>query len=747
MYSTSAGSTEGPRMRIYQLFFNMLLLLLLTPRNLTAQMSFDPAASTLFLTVYDSAGTVIRNGLGVAVVDARHALTAADLLRDGVRATIRATKDGRGVDVSGVDYIDWQNGVALLRLPTDVGASVASISEEIPAARESVFFVAQVSPSAIAIHGTVLDRQVQLGPLSVVLLSLRPEGVPLGAPVFLSNGTLLGINGFRLDTSIVGQVEMVPASNYAPFLQTGTSTIPLRNSASTFPYREVRRAVVNHVLGKAPEAIRIVSDIISQYPVYISARLFLAYMVWEDPGRAAQILNEIPLGLIDPFMLHFNLGVALYYLRNFEASRIEIEKAQAFAEGASQVEYFRGLLALAVGDSAEGMRLLRSSAERKDASLPSLVNWGSLLFQREDYASAFNIFTQAAKLSPRNRQVLLGLGASQFALRDYQAAYGSFQLVLKDSPQDPNASLGLGLVSQALGEFSNASSALRAYLRAYPDQPIAYEILGNVLLQAGDYKGAIDAYRETIRLDPSLSSEIASQSASLVESTARTLALKAFKKIIVPMPEYVGLSGQVQKLRNIELARQLQEIAFHLPSIAQACYARGMLQGTSGQSNDALNSFRAAIEFAPTFGAAYQQLGIIQLATGRVSDAVGTYKKAVEVQPANADAYYGLGLSYIQEKEYNNAVAALNSALRLRPSFGEAYYALGSAYLSLNNHRAAVDALKGAIKYLPTSPRAHFALGESYVQLGDRTNALAEYEQLKKLDPDLAAQLLSEIYK
>ncbi|MGB9772661.1 MAG: tetratricopeptide repeat protein [Bacteroidota bacterium] len=734
-------------MRIYRWFFHMSLLLLLIPWNLTAQMRFDPAASTLFLTVYDSVGTLIRNGLGVAVVDAHHVLTAADLLRDGARVTIRTTKDGRGVDVSVVDYIDWQSGVALLRLPSDVGASVAAISEDIPAARESVFYVAQVSPSGIAIRGTVLDRQVQFGPLSIVFLSPRPEGVSLGAPVFLSNGTLLGIDGFRLDTPVVGQIEMIPALNYAPFLQAGTSMIPLKNSASIFPYMEIRRAVTNHILGKAPEAIRILSDIISRYPVYIPARLFLAYMVWEDPRRAAQILNEIPLGFTDPFMLHFNLGVALYHLRDFEASRIEIEKAQAFAEGASQAEYFRGLLALAAGDSAEGMRLLRSSAERKDATLPSLVNWGSLLFQREDYSSAFNIFTQAAKLSPRNRQALLGLGASQFALRDYKAAYGSFQLVLKDSPQDPDASLGLGLVSQALGEFSNASAALRVYLKAHRDEPRAHEILGNVLLQAGDYKGAIDAYKEAIRLDPSLGSELASQNASLVESTARTLALKAFEKIIVPMPEYVGLTAQVQKLGNLELARQLQEVAFHLPLIAQACYARGMLQATSGQSNDALNSFRAAIEFAPAFGAAYQQLGIIQLATGRISDAVATYKKSVEVEPANADAYYGLGLSYIQEKDYNNAIAALNNALRLRPSFGEAYYALGSAYLSLNNHRAAVDALKSAIKYLPTSPRAHFALGESYVQLGDRTNALAEYEQLKKLDPDLAAQLLSEIYK
>ena len=53
--------------------------------------------------------------------------------------------------------------------------------------------------------------------------------------------------------------------------------------------------------------------------------------------------------------------------------------------------------------------------------------------------------------------------------------------------------------------------------------------------------------------------------------------------------------------------------------------------------------------------------------------------------------------------------------------------------------------LKSAIKLNPNFAEARFGLGMAYSAIGDKQAALKEYRAIKKLDPKLAQQLLSNI--
>jgi Tfp pilus assembly protein PilF len=70
---------------------------------------------------------------------------------------------------------------------------------------------------------------------------------------------------------------------------------------------------------------------------------------------------------------------------------------------------------------------------------------------------------------------------------------------------------------------------------------------------------------------------------------------------------------------------------------------------------------------------------------------------------------------------------------------------LAGVYLTQGHLEEVITNLKSAIKLGANYAEAHFGLGMAYSAIGDKQAALKEYRIIKKLDPRLAQQLLSNI--
>jgi Tfp pilus assembly protein PilF len=70
---------------------------------------------------------------------------------------------------------------------------------------------------------------------------------------------------------------------------------------------------------------------------------------------------------------------------------------------------------------------------------------------------------------------------------------------------------------------------------------------------------------------------------------------------------------------------------------------------------------------------------------------------------------------------------------------------LAGVYLTQGHLDEVITNLKSTIKLDPNFAEAHFGLGMAYSAIGDKQAALKEYRIIKKLDPRLAQQLLSNI--
>ena len=64
---------------------------------------------------------------------------------------------------------------------------------------------------------------------------------------------------------------------------------------------------------------------------------------------------------------------------------------------------------------------------------------------------------------------------------------------------------------------------------------------------------------------------------------------------------------------------------------------------------EAMVSYRKAIEIRPDFADAYFALGLAVKLLGMVEEAMASYRKAIEIRPDFADAYLNLG-NVLKEK-------------------------------------------------------------------------------------------------
>ncbi|XP_067871744.1 Bardet-Biedl syndrome 4 protein isoform X2 [Heterodontus francisci] len=144
-------------------------------------------------------------------------------------------------------------------------------------------------------------------------------------------------------------------------------------------------------------------------------------------------------------------------------------------------------------------------------------------------------------------------------------------------------------------------------------------------------------------------------------------------------------------------------------------------------------------------------LGKLHLLEGNTQNAIETYKKAVEFSPENADLLTTLGLLYLQLGTYQKAFEHLGNALTYNPNNYKAIsclkranylapfdwkilYNLGLVHLTMQQYASAFHFLSAAINIQPRMGELYMLLAVTLTNLADPDNAKRSYEQAVSLD-------------
>ena len=156
----------------------------------------------------------------------------------------------------------------------------------------------------------------------------------------------------------------------------------------------------------------------------------------------------------------------------------------------------------------------------------------------------------------------------------------------------------------------------------------------------------------------------------------------------------------------------------------RTAYQTGCALQAKGQHQEAAQSFAAAVDAAPDFADALQNLGFSLFALGQFEDAAKAGTKLVHLRPTDAGAQFNLGMALLSGATPADAVDALTQATRLDGSQAKHHHALGRALVAADRKQDAVAALMRASDLSPSDTALLVTIASLLIDLG-QLNAAA----------------------
>ncbi|MGA0201212.1 MAG: tetratricopeptide repeat protein, partial [Prochlorotrichaceae cyanobacterium] len=186
---------------------------------------------------------------------------------------------------------------------------------------------------------------------------------------------------------------------------------------------------------------------------------------------------------------------------------------------------------------------------------------------------------------------------------------------------------------------------------------------GQAALNAQNYSSAIESFDRAVGIDPN-NAEV-----YLIRATA-----------------YLALNRYDNAIADYEKAQKLNPaLSSRLASdLARAYQARGGTPSTNSQPS--LADYTRAIELNPRDAMAYYQRGTLYSAQQDYNSALRDFDRAIELADNPAFAYTGRGTVYYKQRNYDAALRDLDRAIELDSRAVEAYIRRGDVYYRQNNY-------------------------------------------------------------
>ena len=258
---------------------------------------------------------------------------------------------------------------------------------------------------------------------------------------------------------------------------------------------------------------------------------------------------------------------------------------------------------------------------------------------------------------------------------------------------------------------------MEAIVNADPKQAEARALLGRAYEKANRRDDAISQYQAAVTLQ-SQDAEMSYHLGALLVSAGKPA------EAIAPLAAGVKL--------NSGLALSFtQEIS----AAAKAGLMAGNDLVNAGQSQQAIEQYKAVLALDPKNTSATTNMGAALYQLGKLDEAIAQFQAALKLAPEDAETHYLLGAAYIQQNKVKEAQSEFQAALKSNPSLAPAYIGLGNAQMLQNDLEGAAVSLAKAAQLAPNSPEALYALGRVLMQKGDQAGARQAFQQFLALNP------------
>lgn len=181
-------------------------------------------------------------------------------------------------------------------------------------------------------------------------------------------------------------------------------------------------------------------------------------------------------------------------------------------------------------------------------------------------------------------------------------------------------------------------------------------------------------------------------------------------------------------------AQRLERIAPRAPKSYDLQELMGLVYGSLGRDQEAVQHLTLAVQLRPESGEAHTNLGATLLRAGQVEAAGTQLRKALELEPKSYDANHDLGEYYVRAGRLAEAEPLLKAAQTIQPGRYDNGYDLALAELMLSHFGQAREVVQSLIRQKDSGELRNL-LGQIDEKDGKFIDAANDLQAAAHLDP------------
>lgn len=346
---------------------------------------------------------------------------------------------------------------------------------------------------------------------------------------------------------------------------------------------------------------------------------------------------------------------------------------------------------------------------------------GRLLHAYDLTAAASAYYERAAGLAPAEFRWHYLLGFARQTRGELAAAAESLEAALELRPDDVPALARLGALRIRQGRAREARRLLERALDLDPGCAFALRGLGEMDLEEGDAVSALGRFRRALELQPGASS-LHFLMATALRETGDLEAAAAHLERYADVP--------------VELADPLAEAMVAEASGASAWLLRGHTSLKEGHLEEAVRSYRKALELDPGNVPGRESLAYALADLGDVNGSLIELRSLLAEGRGSARVHFLLGRLLVASGDDRAALGHYQRAVELNPDDETALFNKASAHARLGQFAAAAEGYGRVVEMDPRDVLARYRLAMVLEALGREPEALAELERAATDDPE-----------
>lgn len=207
---------------------------------------------------------------------------------------------------------------------------------------------------------------------------------------------------------------------------------------------------------------------------------------------------------------------------------------------------------------------------------------------------------------------------------------------------------------------------------------------------------------------------------------------------LVPKPTDTHAASQKQPRpsgANPDIT-DVREFSANFPKSVLKEFHKGVEADQSGKKDDAIRHYTKAVQIAPDFYPAHNNLGSDYLSNSKLPEAHKEFERVVQLNQSDSEAYFNLSNVCMLMGQLGDAQQYLSEGMRRQPDSALGHFLLGSLDIRTGKYEQAEAALRQAIQLSPVMAQARLQLVNLLVQRGRKADAVAQLHEFLTAFPD-----------